>query len=59
MPATSQASAANGIRPFTVGERAYDNLIYDNEVDKGNHFAAWQEPELFATEVRAGLRSLR
>jgi pimeloyl-ACP methyl ester carboxylesterase len=45
--------------PRSWTERAYDNLIYYNEVDKGNHFAAWQEPELFATEVRAGLRSLR
>jgi pimeloyl-ACP methyl ester carboxylesterase len=45
--------------PRSWTERAYDNLIYYNEVDKGNHFAAWQEPELFATEVRAGLRPLR
>ena len=45
--------------PRSWTERAYDNLIYYNEVDKGNHFAAWQEPELFATEVRAGFRSLR
>ena len=40
-------------------ERAYPNLIYFNQVDEGNHFAAWQEPELFASEVRAGFRSLR
>jgi len=45
--------------PRSWTERAYDNLIYYNEVDKGNHFAAWQEPELFATEVRAGFRPLR
>jgi len=45
--------------PRSWTERAYDNLIYYNEVDKGNHFAAWQEPELFASEVRAGFRSLR
>jgi pimeloyl-ACP methyl ester carboxylesterase len=45
--------------PRSWTERAYDNLIYYNEVDKGNHFAAWQEPQLFATEVRAGFRSLR
>jgi hypothetical protein len=38
---------------------AYSNLIYFNEVDEGNHFAAWQEPDLFTTEVRAGFRSLR
>jgi pimeloyl-ACP methyl ester carboxylesterase len=45
--------------PRTWTERAYDNLIYFNEVDKGNHFAAWQEPQLFATEVRNGFRPLR
>ena len=45
--------------PRSWTERAYNNLIYFNEVDKGNHFAAWQEPQLFAEEVRAGLRSLR
>jgi pimeloyl-ACP methyl ester carboxylesterase len=45
--------------PRSWTERAYPNLIYYNEVDKGNHFAAWQEPELFADEVRAGFRSLR
>jgi pimeloyl-ACP methyl ester carboxylesterase len=38
---------------------AYHNLIYFNEVDKGGHFAAWEEPELFATEMRAAFRSLR
>ena len=45
--------------PRSWTERAYPNLVYFNEVDKGNHFAAWQEPDLFATEVRAGLRPLR
>jgi pimeloyl-ACP methyl ester carboxylesterase len=45
--------------PRSWTEQAYPNLIYFNEVDKGNHFAAWQEPELFATEVRAGFQSLR
>ena len=38
---------------------AYHNLIYFNEVDKGGHFAAWEEPQLFATEMRAAFRSLR
>jgi pimeloyl-ACP methyl ester carboxylesterase len=38
---------------------AYHNLIYFNEADKGGHFAAWEEPELFATEMRAAFRSLR
>jgi pimeloyl-ACP methyl ester carboxylesterase len=45
--------------PRSWAERAYPNLIYFNEVDKGNHFAAWQEPELFTTEVRAAFRPLR
>ncbi|SRR6266540_2461774 len=45
--------------PRSWAEKAYPNLIYFNEVDKGNHFAAWQEPDLFTTEVRAAFRSLR
>jgi pimeloyl-ACP methyl ester carboxylesterase len=45
--------------PRSWAERAYPNLIYFNEVDRGGHFAAWQEPELFASEVRAAFRSLR
>jgi pimeloyl-ACP methyl ester carboxylesterase len=45
--------------PRSWAERAYPELIYFNEVDRGNHFAAWQEPTLFTEEVRAGLRSLR
>jgi hypothetical protein len=45
--------------PRSWAERAYPNLIYFNEVERGNHFAAWQEPELFTTEVRAAFRSLR
>jgi len=40
-------------------EKVYPNLIYFNTVDKGGHFAAWEEPELFATEMRAAFRSLR
>jgi pimeloyl-ACP methyl ester carboxylesterase len=45
--------------PRSWTERAYPNLIYFNEVDQGNHFAAWQEPELFTSEVRAAFRFLR
>ncbi|MBN3762963.1 epoxide hydrolase [Burkholderia sp. Ac-20365] len=45
--------------PQSWAERSYHNLIYFNEVDKGGHFAAWEEPLLFAQEVRAGFRSLR
>ena len=45
--------------PRSWAERAYPNLIYFNEVDRGCHFAAWQEPQLFSEEVRAAFRSLR
>ena len=45
--------------PRSWVERAYPNLIYFNEVERGNHFAAWQEPELFTKEVRAAFRTLR
>jgi len=45
--------------PRSWAERAYPNLIYFNALDRGNHFAAWQEPELFSAELRAGFRSLR
>ena len=45
--------------PRSWAERAYPKLIYFNELDRGNHFAAWQEPALFAAELRAGFRSLR
>jgi len=45
--------------PETWARRAYPNLIYFREVDKGGHFAAWEQPELFAAELRAAFRSLR
>ncbi len=45
--------------PRSWAEKAYSNLIYYNQVDRGNHFAAWQEPQLFSEEVRAGFRPLR
>ena len=45
--------------PRSWAERAYPKLIYFNEVDRGNHFAAWQEPDLFTSELRAAFRSLR
>ena len=41
--------------PRSWAERAYPKLIYFNELDRGNHFAAWQEPGLFAAELRAAL----
>jgi len=40
-------------------ERTFTNLIYFNQVDKGGHLAAWEEPELFSAEVRAAFISLR
>jgi len=45
--------------PRSWVEQAYRTLIYFNKVDKGGHFAAWEEPELFSTEIRAAFRSLR
>jgi pimeloyl-ACP methyl ester carboxylesterase len=45
--------------PRSWAERSYHKLIYFNEVDKGGHFAAWEQPELFNTEIRAAFRSLR
>jgi pimeloyl-ACP methyl ester carboxylesterase len=45
--------------PRSWVEKAYPNVIYFNEVEKGGHFAAWEEPELFSTEIRAAFRSLR
>ena len=45
--------------PRSWVEAVYPGLAYFNEVDRGGHFAAWEEPELFATEVRAAFSSLR
>ena len=45
--------------PRSWAERAYHNLIYYNKVDKGGHYAAWEQPELFSQEVRAAFKSLR
>ncbi|MBD2095713.1 alpha/beta fold hydrolase [Trichocoleus sp. FACHB-591] len=45
--------------PRTWTEQAYPNLIYYNQLDKGGHFAAWEQPMIFAQELRAGFRSLR
>ncbi len=70
MPATvppeiAKALTAGGPPPAglsadeKVAYERMDNLIYYNAVDKGGHFAAWEEPELFAAELRAAFRSLR
>jgi pimeloyl-ACP methyl ester carboxylesterase len=45
--------------PRSWVEQAYPTLVYFNKVDRGGHFAAWEEPELFASEVRAAFKSLR
>jgi pimeloyl-ACP methyl ester carboxylesterase len=45
--------------PRSWTERAYPKLIHYNRVAKGGHFAAWEQPQLFASELRAGFRSLR
>ena len=45
--------------PRSWAERAYPKLIHYNKLDKGGHFAAWEQPKLFTEELRAGFRSLR
>jgi pimeloyl-ACP methyl ester carboxylesterase len=45
--------------PRSWVESSYPNVTYFNEVDRGGHFAAWEEPELFTTEMRAAFRALR
>ncbi|WP_319459560.1 epoxide hydrolase family protein [Micromonospora sp. RTP1Z1] len=45
--------------PRSWAEQAYPNLIHYNKLDKGGHFAAWEQPKLLSEEVRAGFRSLR
>jgi len=45
--------------PRSWAEEAYPNLIHYNQLDKGGHFAAWEQPELLSEEVRTGLRKLR
>jgi len=45
--------------PRSWTQKAYRNLIYFHAVDKGGHFAAWEQPALFAAEIRAAFRPLR
>jgi pimeloyl-ACP methyl ester carboxylesterase len=45
--------------PRSWAERVYPNLSYFNEVDRGGHFAAWEEPDLFAAELREAFSALR
>ena len=45
--------------PKSWTEKAYPKLVYYNKLDKGGHFAAWEQPELFTQELRAAFKSLR
>ena len=45
--------------PRSWTERAYPRLIYYHKVARGGHFAAWEQPQLFAEEIRAAFKSLR
>ena len=45
--------------PRSWAELSYPNLAYFNKADKGGHFAAWEEPQLFSEEIRAAFRALR
>jgi pimeloyl-ACP methyl ester carboxylesterase len=57
--AVSAFPGENYQAPRSWSEQAYHNLIYYNKPAKGGHFAAWEQPQIFAEEVRAGLRPLR
>ncbi len=57
--AVSVFAGENYEAPRSWSERAYRHLIYYNRVKDGGHFAAWEQPQLFVEEVRAGLRPLR
>ena len=45
--------------PHSWAEKAYPKLIHYNRLDKGGHFAAWEQPALFVSELRAAFKSLR
>jgi pimeloyl-ACP methyl ester carboxylesterase len=45
--------------PRSWVEKTYPTLVYFNEVDRGGHFAAWEQPQLFSEELRAAFRSLQ
>lgn len=57
--AVSEFPGENYVSPRSWTERAYHKLIYYHKADKGGHFAAWEQPQIFSEEVRAGLRPLR
>ena len=52
-------TAAISVAPRIWTERSYRNLIHFNELPKGGHFAAWEQPKLFVNELRVGFKSLR
>ena len=52
-------TSAETFVPPVEAMQAYPNLLYFDEVDEGNHFAAWGQPDLLTSEVRAVFRSLR
>ena len=56
---TSFPGEIYGTAPRSWVEIVYPDLAYFNEVDKGGHFAAWEEPQLFSEELRAAFRSVR
>ena len=55
---SGDSSSSPKLRPDRGAERAYPNLIHDNKLDKGGHFAGWEQPALLAADVRAGFKSL-
>ena len=57
--AVSAFPGENYQAPRSWAEHAYHNLIYYNQPAQGGHFAAWEQPQIFAAEVRAGLKPLR
>ena len=57
--ASRRSPARSSAAPRSWVEEVYPDLAYFNEVDRGGHFAAWEEPELFSEEVRAAFKSLR
>jgi pimeloyl-ACP methyl ester carboxylesterase len=60
VPVATTVFGEDGYRPpETWTRRAYPTLTYFHEVPKGGHFAAWEQPELFSSELRAAFRSLR
>jgi pimeloyl-ACP methyl ester carboxylesterase len=59
MSGSRSGSRRSPVRSGAWVGKSYPNVTYFNEVDKGGHFAAWEEPELFASEMRAAFGPLR